>query len=797
MLYNYLKILFRGFVRNKTFSIINILGLSVGVTCALLIALYVVDEFAFESHQEKLNRIYMVSTEASWGGQTQKWTGVPNAAAPAIAREIPEVEKAVRVFAHEFGNLAFVSTDEVKSTEKVFGWADPEVFSVLSYKFLKGDPSTALTRPNTAVMSESAAKKYFGTTEALGKTITVDKFAPLEITGIYADPPATSRFQYPIIGSFPSHYFGDEKKQSWGNASFETYLLLMPGADPVDVESKIAAMLERNIPAEQRWLSLHLMPLKDVYIYLGDIQDFANPQGKRGDIGQIRILMGLGIIVILIASFNYMNLSTAQSQRRFKEIGISKTLGATSRQLARQFYTETAVFVLLAMLLSVFLAGLSLPMFNSITGKLITVSFLAQPWFWASFLFTWMTLSLVSGFYPALYLSSFSPKRVLKSTPEAGGGITLRKSLVVVQFSASIVLIISAIVLYQQLLFMRDKKLGYQPEQVLAILTTGTQNREQVASLKAAFEAMPEVVNVARSQSYPGAGASGRSIPPLTGGDDGKSLKTVRADHKVTDVLGINLLAGTTLPEVKAAEDTTIQVILNKATTDFLGLSPEESINRNVLIHGFGIVQIVGVMDDFHFTSMKEEIGAYCFHNARTEGLSHLLVKVKAGQLSETMKSLEATYKSIVPSAFEFTFLEQRLETMYRSEEQLAQIILLFASLAIFVACLGLYALAAYTTERRTREIGIRKTLGASVTQLTNMLSKDFIMLVMISFILAAPLAYYLMHAWLQEFAYRINLSLIIFAGAGILSLFIAWITVGFESIKAALMNPVESLRSE
>ena len=796
MFKNYLKILFRGFIRNKTFSIINILGLSVGLTCALLIALYVVDEFSFEQHHAKLDRIYMLTTEASWNGQTQKWTGVPNKVAPTIAKEIPEVEKAVRLFSHEFGNLAFVSTDDVKSSEKSFGWADPEIFEVLSYTFIKGDPATALTRPNTAVMSESAAKKYFGNADPIGKTIKVDKMPLLEITGIYADPPATSRFQYPIIGSFPSHYFGEEKNLSWGNASFETYLLLHTGVDPKVVEEKIADMIKRVIPTDNQWFTLHLFPLKDTYIYLGDIDDFSNQDGKRGDINQIRILMGLGLIVILIAAFNYMNLSTAQSQRRFKEIGISKTLGATSKQLARQFYTETAVFVLLAMVIAIFLAGLSLPLFNSITGKSIELTFLQRPWFWGSFATGWLTLSILSGFYPALYLSSFSPKRVLRASPGAGGGITLRKSLVVIQFSASIILIISAIILYQQLTYMRNKKLGYQPEQVIAVLTSGAENKEQIISLKAAFDGMPEVVSTGRAQAYPGAGASGRSIPPLTGGE-GKSMKTVRADDKAIEVLGIHLLAGTSLPANKSPEDTTIQVVLNKATTDFLGITPEEAVNRKLEIHGFDQVEVVGVVEDFHFSSMKEEIGAYCFHNANTERLNYLLVKIRAGNLPETMKALEAKYKSLVSTAFEYTFLEQKVETLYRSEEQLAKIILIFASLAIFVACLGLYALAAYTTERRTREIGIRKTLGASVVQLSNMLSKDFVLLVLIAFVLAAPLGYYLMFKWLEGFAYRIDLNLFIFVGTGALSLLIAWLTVGVESLKAAMMNPVDSLRSE
>jgi putative ABC transport system permease protein len=344
---------------------------------------------------------------------------------------------------------------------------------------------------------------------------------------------------------------------------------------------------------------------------------------------------------------------------------------------------------------------------------------------------------------------------------------------------------------------MRDKKLGYQPEQVIAVRTTGADSHEQIMSVKSAFEQLPDVVTVSRSQSFPGSSASGRSIPPLSGEGDGMSMKTVRADNKVVESLGIQLLAGTELPEIKTAEDTTVQVVINKATTDFLGLSPNEAVKRIVQIHGFGKVEVVGVVEDFHFASLKETIGAYCFHNAKTEGLNYLLVKVKAGHLTETLRTLEETYKGIVPTAFEFTFLEQRLKTVYRSEEQLAEIIFVFAGLAIFVACLGLYALAAYSTERRTREIGIRKTLGASVTQLTNLLSKDFLRLVILSFILAVPLGYYVMSEWLAGFAYRVDLNVFVFVGAGVVSFIIAWATVGFESVKAALMNPVESLRSE
>lgn len=797
MLRNYLIVLLRGFVRNKVFSLINLLGLSVGLTCALLIALYVVDEFAVETHHARLERIHLLTIEASWGGQTQKWTGVPNQAGPAIAKEIPEVERAVRLFSHEFGNLAFVASETVKSSEKTFGWADPDLFEVLSYTFLSGDPATALSRPNTAVLSASAARKYFGSTDPIGKTITVDKMSPLEITGVYADPPSTSRFQYPIIGSFLSHYFGAEKNLSWGNASFETYLLLRPGADPVAVEQKIDAMLARALPGDNKWFSLHLKPLRDVYIYLGDVQDFYNADGRRGDINQLRILSGLGLIVVLIAAFNYMNLSTAQSQRRFKEIGVSKTLGATKQQLARKFYFETSVFVLIALGLSLVMSLGFLPLFNAVVGKQVTAAFLLQPWYWVAFVLAWIVLSLVAGFYPALYLSSFSPKRALKASPEAGGGFTLRKSLVVVQFTASIVLIISAMILYQQLLFMRDKKLGYSPEQVVAVRTTGAENREQIMSLKSAYEQLPDVLAVSRSQSYPGSSASGRSIPPLSGEGDGMSIKTVRADHRVTEALGVHLLAGTGLPEIKADNDTTVQVVVNQVITDFLGLSPDEAVNRVVEVHGFGRVTITGVVENFHFSSLKEAIGGICYHNARTEGLNYLLVKVKTDHLPETIATLEKTYQSLVPTAFEYTFLAQRLQTLYRAEEQLAEVILLFSGLAIFVACLGLYALAAFTTERRTREIGIRKTMGATVMQLSNLLTKDFIRLVGISILLAVPLGYYAAQKWLEGFAYRVDISVLVFIGAGVLSLAVAWLTVGVESVKAAMANPVDALRND
>lgn len=799
MLRNYLKILFRNIVRNKTFSIINLLGLSTGLTCFLLIGLYVQDELSFDRFHEKGNRVYQATIEAHFNDEIALWAKVPNRVGPTAAREIPEVEKAARIFPHNFGNLAFVSSDSVRLSEQAMVWADPEIFDILSIPFLKGNPATALTRPNTAVMSEDAARKYFGSIErAMGKTLSIDNAFDVEITGIYRTPPANSRFQYPVIGSFISHWFGDEKRQSWSNASFETFILTHNPV-PVEVlEQKLNALVERNVPADSRWYVLHVLPLPDIHLYSSNFESQGQLEDRRGDIKQIRILITLGIIILLIAAVNYMNLSTAQSQRRFKEIGISKTLGATGPQLARQFYFETSIFVLLALLLSLQLTVVMLPFFNYTTGKALTTAFLQTSWFWSGFAILWLVLSLISGFYPALYLSSFSPKRILKSAATAGGGhAPLRKALVVIQFTASIILIISAVILYRQLNYVNTKSLGYKPDQVVAVLTAAARDKTQVASLRAAVDQLPGVKQAAMSQAFPGIGSSVRNIVP-EGQSDGKSIITVQATTEIVDVLGVHLLAGKSLPLNKEETDTTVQVVINASAAEYLGFSPQEAVGRYINIAGFdGKCEVMGVTEDFHFTSLHTQIGAYCFHNARTEGYGFMLLKLDAANIPATMARLEKVYRDIIPSAFVYTFLDERVDFLYRSEYRLARVILIFACMAIVIACLGLYALAAYTTEQRTKEIGVRKVLGASVLQLSTMLSREFLKLVLIAFIIAAPIGYYLMNRWLQDFAYHIDLGVFVFLIAGAIAFLIAWITVGVESIKAARANPVESLRNE
>ena len=798
MLYTNFKIALRNILRYKSFSIINILGLTIGLTAFLAISLYVVDEFSYDRFHEKNDRIYRAVISAEFDGQTMKWGGSPNLLAPTAGKEIPEVEKAARYFHHNFGDLAFVSNDKEQFSETQLYFADPDLFEIFTIPFIKGEAATALSRKGTIVLSEAAVKKYFGDANPIGKVLKVDNNLELEVTGIYKDFPANSFLKANMIASFSSNWFGQDKNQSWGNASFDSYLLLHEGTSRVAADEKVAAMLTKNIPKDDRWFTINLQPLLDVRLPSGEL-NASFDRREYGDIKQVKVLIALALIILLIAAVNYMNLTTAQSQRRNKEVGISKTLGATFAQLSLKFYFEAAVFVILAMFISLMAFTLLLPLFNTVSGKTITMSFASQPIFWMAFGAIWFVLTLLSGFYPAWYLSAFSPKSALHKTSNSGGQSSVRKMLVVVQFTVSIVLIICAMVFQKQMNFIRDKKLGYAPEQVIAVMTTGAKDRNEVQSVKAAYEGLTDVVSVARAQSYPGIGTSSRSIVREGAQDDGANILTSRASQEILKTLNIKLLAGNTLPETKDPNDTTEQVIVNKATADYLGLSPEEAVGKRVTIQGFsGLSEVVGVMEDFHFSSLHQKIGAFCFHNGnRTEPFNYLLVKVNTGNLESTVKQLENIYKKTVSTSFEYTFLDQHLTSMYKAEQNLTNVVLIFAGLAIFVACLGLYALAAFTAEQRTKEIGVRKVLGASVAQLIAMLSKDSMILVGIAFVLGIPAGYYFMNLWLEGFAYKTQLDINVFVLAGLVSLIIAWATVSIESFKAASNNPTKSLRSE
>jgi putative ABC transport system permease protein len=799
MLRNFFKIALRGLLKNKLFSALNGLGLAVGMAVALLLLLFARDERAFDRHHRHADRIYRVNLTASFDGKSMKWGNAPNVVGPTMKAQLADVQAQVRLLRHNFGQTAFVNSTDREFAEKALYWADSTLFAVFDVPLLLGNPATALNGPDRVILSQSTARRYFGAENPLGQVLDVDHKQHLEVTGVYADFPTTSTLDADLIGSFSSvKWASNPSNQSWSNASFETYLLLRPGANVAAVERQMEAVVARNVKADERWYTLWLQALPDVHLHSTDLTNTSTT--RVGDARQVNILLILAAVVLVIASINYMNLATAQAQVRAKEVGITKTVGATRAQLVGRFYAETALVVFSALGLGVMLVAAALPFFNELAGKSLSFRALLNGGMLLNLLLLGFVIMLVAGLYPALQLSRFQPRHLLSASfrPNTGAG-WLRRALVVAQFAASLVLIISTLIFYRQLQFIQTRRLGYEPTQVVAITTAAAQSKAQVQALGNAYRSLSSVEEVCRAQVFPGMGGSGRSLSKPNDPKSGTFINTNRVGPEFIRTLGLKLLAGRTLPAVEKAEnDTTVQVVLNKTAVQFLGYTPEQAIGKIAPGVFENKAEIVGVVDDFHFLSLHQPIGAYAFHNANTEGRPFLLVKTPTANLPQTMRQLEAEYRKNLPnSAFEFTFLDQFLDNLYRSEQRTARVVLVFAGLAMLIACLGLFGLATFMAEQRTKEIGVRKVLGASVTNIVALLSKDFVRLIAVALVIASPLAWWAMNRWLADFAYRVEVEWWVFALAGGLTVAVALLTVSFQSIKAALMNPVKSLRTE
>lgn len=796
MFRNHIKLAWRNLKTNSMFSVINILGLSLGLAITILLFLFITYERSYDTNYVNKDAIYrtLVKTDESYDNQV--YCTSPAALAPALKADIPEVKYAARMLKHGFGETAFIKIEESNFLEKELYWCDPELFSIFGIPFLKGNSSTALNRPNTVTLSQSTAKKYFGDTNPIGKIITVDNNKELEVTGVFEDFPSNSTLHCNAIASFSSSWAA--KNPSWSNSSFETYIQLNDNASVASVELQMQAVLDKNVDKEGQWFSLGLQPLSEVHLYSAD---YSNSYSNRiGDINEIQNLSFLALLILIIACINYMNLMTARSQKRAKDVGINKTLGATSKSLVFRFYAETGLITLIALVIGVLMAFAAVPIFNLITEQQLNVSLLLSVELFIGLLVFWVVTTLFAGSYPAFYLSGSSAKAILNPEFKRSGGIiNIRKGLVVLQFAASVVLIVGVIVIYQQLQFMQSKKLGYDPENTVAISTMGIREKEKATTLVHEFKSLSNVSETALAQGFPGVSVSGRMIFKSSNDENGMQLKTNRVDAEAIGLLQLKFLSGKSLPSIKQEGDTLIDVVLNKKAIGYLGYTPEEAIGKKVLIGGFrGNAAIIGVVDDFNFESLHQSIGGYAFHNAKTESKSFALVRFSSTSLSNIIDQLESKFKSVAPdSAFEYVFLDKSMEHLYAQERKAATMGLIFCVLAIFVACLGLFGLAAFTAEQRKKEIGVRKVLGASVMNITQMLSKDFVKLVMIALVIGFPIAYWLMNDWLQKFAYRINIGWETFLIAGVSALLIALFTVSFQSIRAALMNPVKSLRTE
>jgi len=740
--------------------------------------------------KDRIQRV-LLKTNGDFGFET--WATVPPVTALAMKEEVTNVESAARLLKHNFGDPASLRINNQNFTENLFYWVDKELLTIFDIEMVKGSSTGALDRPGTVILSEKTAQTYFGNQNPIGQTIVVDNNRELEVTGIYKDFPENSTLDADIMASSNGYWFYDRK--SWSNASFETYCLLKKNVSVEATQAQIDQMLKANIEKEGQWYTFGLQPLEKVHLYSAS---FASGYASHiGDINEVRNLTYLAILILLIACINYMNLTTARSQKRSKEVGISKTLGASSKSLVWRFYLEAGLITAISIVLGIILTLLLLPSFNALTNQSLTMDLLLTPAFASVTLGVWGITTLVSGLYPSLYLSKFLPKEILSPSLNRGkGNLVIRKGLVVMQFAASAALIVGVMVIYQQTKYIQNKNLGFVADNVMAISIGGLSGEENRNALEQEFKKLSEVTAVSMVQGYPGMDVSGRTLRKKGTDNKGLNIQTNVTDAGIVDALKLQLLAGESLPEFKSETDTLVEVVLNKKAVDFLGYSPEEAIGKEVFI---GVPQtIVGVVDDFNYESLHQPIGAYAFHNNSGEGKSYMLVRFKSGNLANIVEELKGTFTKVVTNLdFNYSFLDQNIARLYAKEKRTGQISVVFCMLAIFVAALGLFGLAAYTAEQRRKEIGIRKVLGASVAKISQMLSADFTKLVLVGLVIGFPLAYFSMENWLEGFAYRIKIQWWVFALSGCIALGIALVTVSFQSIRAALANPTKSLKAE
>ena len=592
-----------------------------------------------------------------------------------------------------------------------------------------------------------------------------------------------------------------DKNVYWSNASFETYCLLQPGSDIDHVQKQATALIDKNVKKGDQYFTTFLFqPLTDIHLYSADLR--AGYSGRIGSIGTVKALLFLSLLVLIIACINYMNLATARSQKRAKGVGVNKVLGAGKRHLLALFYTETAVLSFIAIVIGYFFSFLLQPIFQNITGIELKPSALSSTPILISLLLTWVVVTLMAGSYPALSMSRISPL-VLMNKLKIKHSVAdfIRKSLVVFQFSASIVLIIAVIVILQQVYFIKNKDLGYNPRGIVSVSIKAAQNKQQVSSFINDLKTMASVESASPAQSIPGDIESGKSVRKLASDKEGYPARTCITDGSIVKTMQLKLLAGSTIPQTLSAGDTNTYLLVNESVIKYLGYkTPQEAVGKYAVTEMSHKSIITGVVKDFNYQSLKNDIGGYIYYstNKPSESITTLLIRYNTQDLPHLMQQVQDKFKANLPnSSFDYEFLDTHIQNLYASEQHTASTATVFSMLAIFVACLGLFGLAASIAEQRTKEIGIRKVLGASVPGITRLLTGDFLKLVIISILIASPIAWYVMNKWLTDFSYRIDVNAWAFVIAGTMAIVFALLTIGSQAIKAAVANPVKSLRSE
>lgn len=794
----------RSIRKQRPYSYLNIIGLATGLTCFILIALWVNDELSYDRFNANYERIVRVT------GTTKTETGIERSAvssapmAKALKNDYPEVADAVRIDMRE--EIVQLQNEQVLQGGIVL--TDPSFFTVFTYRLIRGNQATALKEPYSLVLTQSTAKKYFGDKDPVGKQLVLNmhdstgRGAAYTITGIIPDPPQNAHFTFNMLASFSTIEKARPEiltTDGWGDASYYTYLLLKDGVDQQAFSKKIALFYGKYIGERFNiWRNIYtyqVQPLRDIYLY----SDLRGEIAATGSISQVYVFLSIGIFILLLAGINYTNLATARSTARAKEVGIKKVAGAFKRQLIMQFLSESVFTAFIALLLACLLAVFLQPFFLQLTGK--DVSLFSSPLLLIIVAGVTLALGLVAGIYPALVLSSFKPVTILKGSFKSSiKGIVLRKTLVVSQFVITLVLITGIIVIHSQMSFIRYKELGFNKDALFFLRVNGNTDVIQgYESFKNDLLASSFVSGITTSNSLIGGGLGSGGSETID--KDGNPLQVqtarLRVDPKYTEVYGIPMIAGKDFTPTASANDSIRPVILNQmAVRKFGWQSDEAAVGKPFKISGEpGIV--IGVTSDFHYSSLRSAIEPLAIYPVSNR-FSRITLRVDMNRPDQSVTFIEKTWRKHFPSVlFDYGFLDQEIGRAYAGEQRFSKIFLYFSILSLLIACLGLYGLIAYTTSQKTKEIGIRKVLGASAAGIATMLSKDFIKPVLIACCIAVPISWYAMNTWLQNFAYRVNIGWWMFATAGGIILLIALITVSFEAIKAAVARPVKSLRTE
>jgi putative ABC transport system permease protein len=792
MIRNYLKIALRVINRQKLFAAINIFGLSIGLASAMLLFFYVNHELSYERSFSKSDRIYRIDMIVNVDNNLKELAVTPNILAPTLSQEIPEVENYTRIFGASMFDKAIILKGEDYFIEDKLFYADSTVFDLFDVPIIAGNKNELLNSPDKVVLSKNTAKKYFGNQSAIGETLVFEDKV-LEVTGIYENFSSNSHIHPELIISWSTAK--SIVSLRWGSSNYYSYILVNNTSAMMAVEEKMKGIIDENLPEELKAIGMdfQLQPISDIHLL--SKADF-NPEAG-GDIRYVYAFIAVAVFILLIAAFNYMNLSTAKSAERAREVGMRKVMGAYRGQLIVQFIGESFVITCISILLAIGIVELVKPYFFNLIEQEIDISLLKNIKFWGLLLSGSLLVSVFSAFYPALALSSYRPSSILVGRGNSSGsGSTMRKGLVILQFAISTALILGTFVVFQQLNFMQRKKLGFNKEQVLIIQTSNNELHDNADALRSAMISHSNIINVASTSAYPGRN-SGGMIFNAEGMDESEKVTVWewRVDEHLVNTLGLELLQGRDFQPTDI-ESKELEFIINQTAVSIFGWDENDCIGKSITM-GAGSGKCIGVIKDFHFSSMKQEVEpmALCMRKGFHK---YFVIRMGNGDIKNTVDFVGSKWKVAAPNEpFNYYFLDRDFERLFKNEKKVSQVFLIFAVLTITIACLGLFGLSSYSAVQRTKEIGIRKAMGSTISEILYLFIKDNMKFILISLLFALPFGLVMMNKWLEGFAYRISIGWEVILLVILVVILVAVSTVIFHALKAANTNPVESLRHE